>query len=271
MFISRVPVLAISLGQSVGGDLVPFSWLSLPSQLCGRLALTPPHALLHLFCCGCSHTPGLPTLPSCSSLSGCPCVRVFATLVPQSLAMVCFPIRGTETCALDAVGSSGRGALVAEGRSRRRGVVRSSLVLLPPAIRGMPWTHRGRAVGPVPDPRPMAGVPGASMPSWRVSPQPRHFCCSTTSQGQYVQTNWGCRPLVTGRRGSGAGGRPGDHVVCTSAPRGSCPLLAQHPVSEVPCSCLFFCWDFSLIFPSYYLSIRPGGRRSCLTIVSDLF
>ena len=175
MFISRVPVLAISLRQSVGGDLVPFSWLSLPSQLCGRLALTPPHALLHLFCCGCSHTPGLPTLPSCSSLSGCPCVRVFATLVPQSLAMVCFPIRGTETCALDAVGSSGRGALVAEGRSRRRGVVRSSLVLLPPAIRGMPWTHRGRAVGPVPDPRPMAGVPGASMPSWKGQPTAAPF------------------------------------------------------------------------------------------------
>ena len=79
--------------------------------------------------------------------------------------MVCFPVRGTNICVLDATGSSGRGLLVAEGRSRR-GVVRSSLALLPPIIREMSWTHRGRAVCTAPGPGPTAGVPGATTPSW---------------------------------------------------------------------------------------------------------
>lgn len=162
--------------------------------------------------------------------------------------MVCFPIGGTDTCVLDAMGSSGRGVLVAEGRSRRRGVVRSSLALLPPAICEMSWTHRGRAVCTVLDPGPTAGVPGATMPSWEGQPTATPFLlfhefpgsvCADES-GLLAPSHW--LAWLWGR------GRPRDHAVCASDPRGSCPLLAQHPVSEacvLACFLLGFFSDFS--------------------------
>ena len=64
-------------------------------------------------------------------------------------------------------------------------------------------------------------------------------------------------------------GRPRDHAVCASDTQGSCPLLAQHPVSEARVLACFLLGFFS-IFPSYFLSIHPGGRRFCLTAVSDI-
>ena len=158
---------------------------------------------------------------------------------------------------------------MAEGRSRRRGVVRSSLALLPPAICEMSWTHRGRAVCTVLDPGPTAGVPGATMPPGRVSPQPPHFCCSTTSQGQYVQMNQGSWPPVTGWHGSGAGGGPGTMRSAPLIRRGAVPFLLSTQCLKLV-FLLVFCWDSSLIFPSYFLSIHPGGRRFCLTTVSDI-
>ena len=172
-----------------------------------------------------------PPLPSCSSLSDCPRVCVFVTLVPQSLAMICFPIRGTDTCALDAVRSSMRGALVAEGRSWRTGVVRSSLVLLPPAICGMSWTHRARAVGPVPDPRPMAGVPGASMPSWEGQPTAAPFLLFHNFPGSVCADEPGL-PAPDHRQawlwGRGAAGGPCSLHLCSAgelSPPSSAPSV----------------------------------------------
>lgn len=204
-------------------------------------------------------SPPLPILFKPERLSTCPCVC--------NLAMVCFPIGGTNTCVLDAMGSSGRGVLVAEGRSRRRGVVRSSLALLPPAIREMSWTHRGRAVCTVLDPGPTAGVPGATMPPGRVSPQPPHFCCSTTSQGQYVQMNQGSWPPVTGWHGSGAGGGPGTMRSAPLIRRGAVPFLLSTQCLKLV-FLLVFCWDSSRFFLviSFLFILGAGDSASPLSL-----
>lgn len=106
-------------------------------------------------------------------------------------------------------------------------------------------------------------------PPGRVSPQPPRFCCSMTSQGQYVQMNQGSWPPVTGWHGSGAGGGPGTMRSVPLIRGGAVPSLLSTQCLKLV-FLLVFCWDSSLIFPSYFLSIHPGGRRFCLTTVSDI-
>lgn len=231
-----------------GRRLGSVRWLFIPSRLCSHFAMTLSRALSHLFIFLRLFAHPWPPhpFPSCSSLSDCPCVRVFVTLVPQSLAMVCFPVRGTNTCVLDAMGSSGRGLLVAEGRSRRRGV-RSSLALLPPIILEMSWTHRGRAVCTVPDPGPTAGVPGATMPSWEGQRTAAPFLLLHDFPGSVCADEPGLPAPSRRLAWLWGGGRPGDHAARTSDPWGSCPLRAQYPVSEARVLAWFLPGFFSAV------------------------
>ena len=158
---------------------------------------------------------------------------------------------------------------MAEGRSRRRGVVRSSLALLPPAICEMSWTHRGRAVCTVLDPGPTAGVPGATMPSWEGQPTATPFLlfhdfpgsvCADES-GLLAPSHW--LAWLWGRGG------PGTMRSVPLIRRGAVPSLFSTQCLKLVFLLVFY-WDSSLIFPSYFLSIHPGGRRFCLTSVSDI-
>ena len=84
-----------------------------------------------------------------------------------------------------------------------------------------------------------------------------------------MQTNQGSQPPVAGWRGSGVGGGPG---TTRSAPQilgGAVPSLLSTQCLKLA-FLLVFCQDSSLMFPSYFLSIHSGGRRFCLTTVSDI-